>query len=68
MVELVKRPKTAQELHDERVAAMWALFLLQNANPKPDPDGSFYLGEVGSAPEKNWHRLTPHSLAVPEKS
>jgi hypothetical protein len=60
--------KSEQELHDEKVRAYWALFLLQNANPKPDLDGSFYLGEVGSAPEKNWQRLTPYSLAESEKS
>lgn len=68
MVELIKRRKSAQDLLDEKVAAYWQLFLLQNASPKPDPDGSFFLGEVGSAPEKNWTKVTPYSLAQPKEA
>jgi hypothetical protein len=67
MVSIVKvEHKTAQELHDERVAAMWALFLLQNANPKPELDGSFYLGTISNPAEKNWTKVTPYSLAQPK--
>jgi hypothetical protein len=30
---------------------------------EPDVDGCFDLGDIGSAREKNWERLTPYSLA-----
>ena len=63
MDAIVRRPRTAQELHDERVAAMWALFLLQNANPKPDLDGSFHLGDISNPAPKNWTKVTPYSVA-----
>jgi hypothetical protein len=59
-----ERAKTAKEIHEERVASMWLLFLLQNANPKPSPDGSFYLGEIGEVKMSSQllHRETPYSI------
>jgi hypothetical protein len=63
---IIKRPKTAEELREERIASMWALFLLQNANPKPALDGSFFLGDISNPAEKNWTKMTPYSLARPK--
>jgi hypothetical protein len=48
-VDLVKweREKTAQELHDEHVAAMWLMFL--RAPAKPTASGEVVdLGEIGA--------------------
>ena len=66
MNAITKRPKTAEELREERIASMWALFLLQNANPKPELDGSFFLGDISNPAEKNWTKATPYSLAQPK--
>ena len=65
MSNLVKRVKSARELHDQKVRAYWALFLMQNANPHPDLDGSFYLGEITDPKivEQRVLRDTPYSTA-----
>jgi len=55
--------ETAQEQHEEFVNAMWALFLIQNANPNPDFDGMFDLGVISDARPNQWTRLTPYSIA-----
>lgn len=63
MSNLFKRVKSAQEIHEEKVRAYWALFLLMNANPRPEPDGSFYLGELGQTKsDRGVDRPTPYSL------
>jgi len=65
---LVKRQavKTADEVHCDHIAAMWALFLVQNATAKPSPDGSYYLGEISDARNgsQRWHRETPYSVCL----
>lgn len=53
-------------MNDAHITAMWLLFCKAPKNEKPDLDGSFSLGEIGEAPEKNWTRLTPYSLARKE--
>jgi len=53
--------------HDAYVLAMWIRFLLAPNETKPDIDGAFDLGEVGSAHEKNWTKATPYSVARAEK-
>ena len=63
MNAIIKRPKTAEEVREERIASMWALFVLQNANPKPELDGSFFLGDISNPAEKNWTKATPYSVA-----
>jgi hypothetical protein len=50
---------------DAFVTAMWLMFCRAPRNPNPDVDGMFELGETGEAPEKNFERLTPYSLAKP---
>jgi hypothetical protein len=44
---------------------MWIRYLLTPTNPNPDLTGAFDLGEVGSAREKKWSRVTPYSVARP---
>jgi hypothetical protein len=34
-MQIIKRPKSPQEAHQEHISAMWALFLLQNSKPAP---------------------------------
>jgi hypothetical protein len=46
-------------------AFLWAMFLLWASRPtkqNSEPDGSYFIGDVGGAREKNWERLTPYSL------
>jgi len=59
---MVRRQKTVEEIHAEKVAAYWSLFLLMNANPKPLDDGSYYLGEIGATKsDRGVSRATPYS-------
>jgi len=63
-MRFVKTPhETVREQHEEFVNAMWALFLIQNANPNPDIDGMFDLGVISDARPNQWTRLTPYSIA-----
>jgi hypothetical protein len=48
----------------EYVEARWLLFLATPCRKHPEADGSFDLGEVGEAPEKNWDKATPYSPAM----
>jgi hypothetical protein len=48
------------------ISAMWVLFLRAPADPSPNLDGSFSLGEIGETRHKNWERLTPYSVAKPQ--
>ncbi len=62
---IIRRTKSSEELHAEKIAAYWALFLVQNANPAPLEDGSFYLGEVGSEKaSRGIERWSPYSVAT----
>jgi len=69
-MDIVKyqRPRSAQESHEAYVRAMYLLFLLQNANPKPDADGSFYLGTIENPAPKTWSKATPYSVSQPKES
>lgn len=66
-MQIVKfRPsKTARERHKEFVDAMWLQFLLQNANPMPEADGAFYLGEISGASieDQRIERWNPYATA-----
>jgi hypothetical protein len=64
MIVKHQRRKTRREIHDDYVAAMWLMFLRCPSRPTA-PGEPVDLGELGSAPEKNWTRLTPYSLARP---
>jgi hypothetical protein len=48
---------------DSHVLAMFLLWARAPRTPDPDADGMYDLSEIGSAPEKNFERLTPYSLA-----
>jgi hypothetical protein len=61
-----QKPLSNEEKHRLHVEAMYLLFLLQNADSKPDLDGSFYLGDISNPAEKNWTKVTPYSLAQPK--
>ena len=50
---------------DQFVLAMWLMYC-RAPGRKTVPGEVVDLGEVGSAPEKNWMRLTPYSLAQVE--
>ncbi len=48
---------------DGLLLAHWLMFCRCQRCVEPDVDGCFDLGDIGSAREKNWERLTPYSLA-----
>ena len=51
---------------DPFLLAMWLMYCRTPKQEKPDLDGSYSLGEIGTAPEKEWTRLTPYSIARKE--
>ena len=48
---------------DAFVAAMFLMYARASKKAEPDIDGSYFLGEIGSSPEKSWERPTPYSPA-----
>jgi hypothetical protein len=66
MPKIVRCSKVKDADHDAFIRAMWLLYCRTPKKAAPEADGSFFLGEVGEAPEKSWVRLTPYSLAVPK--
>jgi hypothetical protein len=48
---------------DAHILAMFLLWAKAPRTPDPDADGMYDLSEIGSAPEKNWSKATPYSLA-----
>ena len=51
---------------DAFVSAMMLMFARAPRKANPEIDGFFELGEIGEAPEKEWTRLTPYSIARKE--
>jgi len=47
----------------QRIQALWIYFLLAPSNPRPEDDGSFYIGDVGKDAERSWLKHTPYSPA-----
>jgi hypothetical protein len=60
---IIKYQPSQQSNFDAFVAAMFLMFARAPRKAEPDIDGSYELGEIGSAPEKSWTRLTPYSIA-----
>ncbi len=48
---------------DSLLLAYFLMFARCPRTPNPDLDGMYSLGEIGSAPEKDFERLTPYSIA-----
>ena len=48
---------------DAHILAMWLMYCRAPRKESPEPDGSYWLGEIGAVAEKNWSRLTPYSVA-----
>jgi len=46
------------DAHDAFILAMWLPFVLAPSKAKPELDGAFDLGEVGSVRAKNWTKTT----------
>ena len=62
MLAIAKRERTAKEKHADYVTAMWVLFLQTPAQPQPDVDGMFSLGEIGTTrSDRGVDRPTPYS-------
>ncbi len=54
---------------DDADAFLWAMFLLWASRPSKqdcEQDGSYFIGDVGEAPKKNWERLNPYAVATPK--
>jgi hypothetical protein len=63
-MNIVKWHKPVPRLDvDAHILAMWLMFCRAPRRAESDVDGCFDLGDIGSATEKNWERLTPYSLA-----
>jgi len=63
---LVKIQRRAQPDYE---AFVWGMYLLWASRPSKrtsEPDGSYFIGEVGEAPKKNWERLNPYAVATPK--
>jgi hypothetical protein len=58
---IVKFPKSFDV--DAHILAYWLLFCRAPKRAEPDADGMYDLSEIGAAPEKNWTKATPYSLA-----
>jgi hypothetical protein len=56
-MEIVKK----QPDREAYIRAMWLLFLRTPCKRRPELDGSYNLGEIGSDAQKNWQRDTPYS-------
>jgi len=63
MTSITKR----QPEHSNFDAFVWAMFLLWASRPdkqSSEPDGSYFIGDCGSVPEKSWERpIGPYSPA-----
>jgi hypothetical protein len=53
--------------YDTMLLAYWLMFL-RAPGKQTAPGEAVDLGEIGEAPEKNFERLTPYSLAKPIRS
>jgi len=51
---------------DSHILAMFLLWAKAPRKAEPEVDGSYWLGDVGEAPEKSWTKATPYSLAQPK--
>jgi hypothetical protein len=58
IVKYVPKPET-----DAFILAMFLLWASRPSKQSSEPDGSYFMGDVGEAREKNWERLTPYSPA-----
>lgn len=49
---------------DAFVWSMWLLFMSRPRNVEPEPDGSYFIGDVGETPMKyqRLERETPYSV------
>lgn len=48
---------------DLRILAYYLMFCRAPKRIEPDTDGMYDLSGIGAAPEKNWTKATPYSLA-----
>jgi hypothetical protein len=62
MLEIVKmRPPV--DLREAYVLAMYLLWASRPSKRDCERDGSYFIGDVGEAPKKNWTKMTPYSPA-----
>jgi len=65
MEAIIKREPqwNARDARERFIFGMFLLYATRPSKASPELDGSHYIGEVGSAPEKDWTKATPYSLA-----
>lgn len=67
-MQIVKhKPKPSFD-EEAFLTAMFLMFARTPRNPLPDSEGFYVLGEIGAAPEKDWTRLTPYSIARKDRN
>jgi hypothetical protein len=64
MTAIIKTP--GRDLREKHILMYWLMFC-RAPGRKTAPGEPVDLGEIGSAREKNWERMTPHSLAQPNR-
>jgi len=58
----IPKPQPQPDL-DSLLLAYFLMFAKCPRKAEPDIDGMYDLQEIGSAPEKDFERLTPYSIA-----
>jgi hypothetical protein len=53
---------------DPLILSYWLMFCRAPKKAEPEIDGSFFIGEIGEAPEKQWSRWCPYALAKPRET
>ncbi len=65
---IIKRlaPRDSSDPREIYIAAMFLLWASRPSKETSEPDGSYFIGDVGEAPKKNWERLNPYAVATPK--
>jgi hypothetical protein len=60
-----QRVKTSEEIREERIAAMWLLFLRCPNRENRDETGAYHLGEIGETKsDRGVERWCPYAPAT----
>ena len=65
---IIKRlaPRDSSDPREIYIAAMFLLWASRPSKETSEPDGSYFIGDVGEAPKKNWERSNPYAVATPK--
>lgn len=66
-IVLRERAKEERDSLFEYAFSMYLMYATRPAKSSAEIDGSHFIGDVGEAPEKNFERWCPYSLATPRR-